>query len=69
MVARPEQIIDNSYSAIVTDPMGTVRWLYGVLGRTMTEDTEARFVAFLGESRQHKFGRHVYSFEQFGTST
>ena len=43
-----------------------VRTLYKRLGIALSAETEQAFAAFLVQERQHKYGKHVYSFEQFG---
>ena len=69
VVARTDQIIDNQYKEMVNNTLGNVRALYLQLGRQLPAETEATFADYLGKGRQdHAYGRHVYTFEQFGFS-
>ncbi|OAN56475.1 hypothetical protein A7Q26_02215 [Sphingobium sp. TCM1] len=54
------------YAALLRDPIGEMRALYGWLGDDFTPDVEARMRSWLANNPQGRFGRHRYDFQQFG---
>ncbi|MDI2130648.1 sulfotransferase family protein [Yinghuangia seranimata] len=60
------RFLDVAYADLVGDPIGTVRTVYGWLGRELDADTEAAMRAHTQENKQHKFGRHTYALDDFG---
>ena len=58
--------IDYSYTDVVKYPMGTMQQLYTKLGMTFRPDVKRSMQTWLENNRQDKYGRHVYSLEQFG---
>ncbi|MEM7143056.1 MAG: sulfotransferase [Actinomycetota bacterium] len=61
-----DRFIDVDYRDLVADPVGTARSLYDTIGVAFSEETEARMRAHVGEHKQHRWGRHEYTFEDFG---
>jgi hypothetical protein len=58
--------IDYAYKNIMGDPIGTVQKLYSQLGMTFSPDTRQAMQTWLDNNKQDKYGRHVYSLDQFG---
>jgi len=61
-----ERFFDVAYTALVDDPLATVRRIYAHFDLPLTAATEARIQRFLAEHPQDEHGRHEYSLEQFG---
>ena len=61
-----DRFIDVDYRELVSDPVGAVRGIYRDLGEPMDRAFEASLAAHAAEHRQHKYGRHSYTFEDFG---
>jgi len=61
-----ERFLDVTYTALVHDPLATVRRIYAHFDLPLTPATEARMQRFLAEHPQDEHGRHEYSLEQFG---
>lgn len=61
-----DRFIDVDYRRLVSDPVGAVRGIYRDLGEPMDGAFEASLAAHANEHRQHKYGRHSYTFEDFG---
>jgi hypothetical protein len=61
-----ERIIDVRYADLVTDPWGTIRTVYGRLGRELTDEALARMRAFLGAKPKDRGGAHAYAFADTG---
>jgi hypothetical protein len=62
----PTRVFDVSYSALVADPIGTVRDTYRYFGREISEGMERGMRAWLARNPAHKHGVHRYDLEQFG---
>lgn len=62
------RIADVHYAKLVTDPIGTMRQLYRVLGDEFTAEVEAAMQQWLDNNPQTKFGKHEYKLEQYGLS-
>ena len=60
------RFIDVDYRHLVSDPVGAVRGIYRDLGEPVDAALETSLVAHVNEYRQHKHGRHSYTFEEFG---
>ncbi len=60
------RFIDVDYRQLVSDPVAAVRGIYRDLGEPMDTNFEASLMAHANEHRQHKYGRHSYTFEDFG---
>jgi hypothetical protein len=43
-----------------------VKDLYGFIGQTLPAEAERAMTAWLAENRQHKFGVHRYTLDEFG---
>ena len=65
-VLGDDRFIDVDYRQLVSDPVGAVRGIYRDLGEPMDATVEASLVAHANKHRQHKYGRHSYTFEEFG---
>ncbi len=63
---KEDQIIDLHFEDFVKDQVGTVRKIYDRFGWKLTDETVARFKAFLTENPRDKNGLHIYELEQFG---
>ncbi|NUS53719.1 MAG: sulfotransferase [Streptomycetaceae bacterium] len=61
-----ERFLDVAYPDLVAVPIGTVRAVYTWLGRDLDPATEDAMRAHTGRNRQHKYGRHTYTLEEFG---
>lgn len=61
-----DRFVDVDYRALVADPVATTAQLYADLGRELTDESRARMTTHVGEHRQHRWGRHEYTFEKFG---
>jgi len=64
--SSPDSFIDVEYRALVAEPIGTVREIYGQLGRPLTPAAEAAMLAWLAANPSNKHGKHRYSLEMFG---
>ena len=60
------RFVDVSYRELVADPVGAVRRLYADLGEAVGPELETALDAHAAEHHQHKYGRHEYTFEEFG---
>lgn len=63
-----EQVIHIRYRDLVKNPIETVRDIYRHFGLDFTEELESRLCDFVAGRPQNKYGRHVYSVEDFGLS-
>ncbi|MDE0608239.1 MAG: sulfotransferase [Acidimicrobiaceae bacterium] len=61
-----DRFIDVDYRQLASDPVGAVRGIYRDLGEPFDANFEASLAAHAKEHRQHKHGRHSYTFEDFG---
>ncbi len=61
-------IIDVHYDQLMTEPVATMKRLYGELGDEFTPEAEAGVQAWLDSNPQDKFGRHEYKLAQYGLS-
>ncbi|MCA9694221.1 MAG: sulfotransferase [Myxococcales bacterium] len=60
--------LDVGYQALMADPAGVLRQVYGFLELPFSAEAERRALEFLGANHQHKHGRHRYQLEDFGLS-
>ncbi len=60
------RFIDVDYRQLVSDPVAAVRGIYRDLGEPVNDAVETSLAAHANEHRQHKHGRHSYTFEDFG---
>ena len=65
-VLGDHRFIDVDYRQLVSDPVAAVRGIYRDLGESVDAAFEASLMAHANEHRQHKHGRHSYTFEDFG---
>ncbi|MDW3217535.1 MAG: sulfotransferase [Acidimicrobiales bacterium] len=61
-----DRFIDVDYGDLVRDPIGTARSIYAATGQSLGDTTEARMQAHVDAHVQHRYGRHEYTFEDFG---
>ena len=61
-------IYDIQYVDQVADPIGTIRKVYENFGDELTTDAEQRMQNYLEEKPKGRFGKHVYSLEDYGLS-
>jgi hypothetical protein len=61
-----DRFVDVDYRQLVDDPVGAARQLYADLGDDFSADVEQRMKDHTAEHRQHRYGRHSYTFEEFG---
>ena len=65
--AAPERtVLDVDYRDFVTDPLRTVRELYGALGRELTPQAAGAMERWIGERPKDQHGAHRYAAEDFG---
>lgn len=60
-----DRVVDVHYSELTTDPIATMRALYGALGEEFTEAAETGMRRWLDDNPQNKFGKHEYRLAQF----
>jgi len=63
---KEEQIIDLHFEDFASDHIGTVQKIYDKFGWKLSEDTIARFQAFLAKNPRDKNGLHMYRLKDFG---
>ncbi len=61
-----QQIYDLNYLDLVSQPIDTVRKIYGYFGYEFTPTLEEKFKQYILQNPQYKYGVHRYSLEQFG---
>lgn len=61
-----ERIIDIHYADLVRQPIESMRSLYQTLGDDFSSEAESGMRAWLAENPQDKFGKHEYTFAQYG---
>ena len=64
--AEPTCILDLDYRDLVADPKGQVRKICDHFGYAIDERMERSMDGWLNRNRQHKYGVHRYSLEEFG---
>ncbi len=62
----PEQFIDVRYKDLVKDPILSAQSIYKELDLTWTEEHTRLAKAYCIEHKKNKFGRHVYSLDDYG---
>ncbi len=60
------QFIDIIYKDFIANPIDTIRRIYERCDLTWSPLVEQQIRTFLEKNRQHKYGKHRYSLEQFG---
>ena len=61
-----DRVVDVQYEDTVSDPIGTVRRVYGHFGLPMSDVVEAGVHAYLHDNPRDKHGTHRYSLGDFG---
>ena len=64
--AEPTSVLDVDYRDLVADPKGQVRRICDHFGYAIDERMDRRMDEWLDRNRQHKYGVHRYSLEEFG---
>ena len=57
-----------AYHDLVRDPVGSVRKLYAFFGDELLPEAEASMERYVAENRGDKYGRHVYTLEEWNLS-
>nr|VFJ88478.1 MAG: Sulfotransferase family protein [Candidatus Kentron sp. H]VFJ92797.1 MAG: Sulfotransferase family protein [Candidatus Kentron sp. H]VFJ94764.1 MAG: Sulfotransferase family protein [Candidatus Kentron sp. H] len=65
-LAEPGRFLDVHYDDLVGDPIGVARRIYGHHGYEYSERFEANMRGWLADNRQHKYGAHRYTLEEYG---
>lgn len=65
---KPQAIIDVMYNDLINDPMKTLRTIYSTLNIDWNDNLETIFKAEQNETKQHKFGKHIYDLADYGLS-
>ena len=60
------EIVDVQYADLVSEPVATVRALYGALGLGLDETAEAAMAAYVAAHPKGSFGRHGYDLGRYG---
>lgn len=63
---KSEQFFDVKMSETVSDPLDVVRRMYAHFDYPLTDEVEARMLAFMKENTRDKHGSHTYTPEDFG---
>jgi hypothetical protein len=63
---KSEQFFDVKMSEIVSDPLDVVRRMYAHFDYPLTDEVEAKMLAFMKENTRDKHGSHTYTPEDFG---
>jgi hypothetical protein len=63
---RESQIADCLYQELFADPIGTVKRIYQKFNMEYTQAFEDRMAVYLANNKQGKYGRHIYSNEEYG---
>ena len=66
--AQAARVLDLDYHDLVADPKGSVRKVCDRFGYEIDGRMDARMDQWLNRNRQHKYGVHRYSLEEFGLS-
>lgn len=61
-----DAFIDCSQREFVDEPMTVVERVYGLLGKTLSDDSRAALEAHIADNPKGKHGKHEYSLEEFG---
>ena len=61
-----ERFFDVQYTVLLADPLAVVRGIYDRFGLVLEAETEGSMHAWLAANKQHKYGVHRYTLEQFG---
>ena len=63
---RTDQFFDVKMSETVRDPLDIVRRMYSHFGYPLSDEVEAKMVAFMKSNARDKHGSHAYAPEDFG---
>jgi len=64
--SNPSQFYDMQYNSFVKNPVDEVCKLYQYFGYAFTETFEKQMLQYLAQNPKNKYGKHIYSIEQFG---
>ncbi len=54
------------YPALMSDPLGEIKKIYGSFDEPLTKEAEASMTSFLGHNPKGKHGGHKYALEEYG---
>jgi hypothetical protein len=60
------RFVDVPYKQMVKDPAQFIEALYAKCDMKVTPEIRANFASYLAQNRQHRHGKHVYSYDTFG---
>lgn len=63
-----DNFYDIAYRDLVSDPIRTAKDIYRMLGLDWTEEHTSMTKDFCSEHKKNKYGKHVYSIEDYGLS-
>ena len=63
---RSEQFFDVKMSETVSDPIDVVRRMYAHFGYPLSDEVQAKMLAFMRDNSRDKHGSHTYRAEDFG---
>jgi hypothetical protein len=66
MSDKSDQFFDVKMSETVADPLDVVRRMYAHFGYPLSDEVEARMVAFMADNTRDKHGSHTYTAADFG---
>jgi hypothetical protein len=61
-----ERYVDIRYQDFVSDPVATVQKIYAAHESEYSSEFENAMRVCLEENRQHKYGKHDYTFDEYG---
>jgi len=63
---KSDQFFDVKMSETVADPLDVVRRMYAYFGYPLSNEVEAKMVAFMADNTRDKHGSHTYTAADFG---
>lgn len=63
---KKDQFYDLSFHSFVSDPKSEIKKIYDQFGFEYTKDFDKNIDAYIDSDQPHKYGKHIYSPEQFG---
>ena len=63
-----DRILDVKYEQVRSDPMPVIKEVFKRANRHLGAEMEQQMLEWNNNNEQHKFGKHVYSLEEFGLS-
>jgi hypothetical protein len=62
----PDRIVDSHFTTLMADHVGAIEKLYGAMGRPFLGAHADAIRAYVASKPKGKFGRHVYTAEEWG---